>query len=108
MTQPPEVHLLMTCCANEEEARKIARALIAEKLAACINILPAQSIYRWQGEVVEERERLLLIKTQRALIARLQERIKELHSYELPEIMSLATATIERGYLGWLEQQTQD
>lgn len=92
--------------ASEEEARRIGRALVEEKLAACANILPVQSIYRWQGKIVEESEAAMFLKTRSGLVDKVIERIKALHSYEVPCIVSFP---IEKGnpeYLKWIGEAT--
>ena len=101
-----KMRLLMTCCATSDEAAKLARLLVVEKLAACVNILPAQSVYSWKEELVEEKEQLLLIKTRASLSALVQKRIKELHSYELPEIVYLSPTEVESSYLAWVMKET--
>ena len=96
--------VVLTTSASEEEARKIARALVGERLAACVNIVPKiESIYRWQDKVEEAREYLLLIKTTESAFARLQEKLKELHSYELPECVALAMTAGSSPYLKWID-----
>ena len=97
----------MTCCADPTEAAQIARLLVKEKLAACVNILPAHSVYCWEGRLVEEDERLLLIKTRASLAAPLQRRIKQLHSYALPELVHLSPTQVESGYLAWVMKETR-
>ncbi len=95
---------------NREEAARLAETIIVERLAACVNIIPAiESIYRWQGNITHDNEVLLLIKTTAARYSELEQRVKELHSYTTPEIIALK---IERGsdaYLHWLrESVTKD
>jgi uncharacterized protein involved in tolerance to divalent cations len=97
--------LVLVTCANAEEARRIARAVVQERLAACVNVLPGAvtSIYRWNGKVVSARERLLLIKTSRKSLAKLQATVARLHSYDVPEIIALPIAAGSRAYLAWLD-----
>jgi periplasmic divalent cation tolerance protein len=96
--------VVLTTTASEEEARKIARALVGERLAACVNIIPKiESIYRWQDKVEEAREYLLLIKTTDSAFPRLQQKLKELHSYELPECVALAMTAGSPSYLKWID-----
>jgi len=96
--------IVLTTAGSEEEARKIARALVERHLAACVNIIPQiTSIYRWQGETEEAREWLLLIKTTEAAFAQLQEAIAELHSYDLPECIKVVIESGSSGYLKWIE-----
>lgn len=90
-------------------ARKIAETLIQEELAACCNILPKiESIYSWQGELHQDNESLLIIKTTSGKYPELEARIKSLHSYQVPEIIAL---DIEKGnaeYIKWLHQVVND
>jgi periplasmic divalent cation tolerance protein len=88
---------------NPEEASRIAEFLIDSRLAACVQILPEiQSIYRWKGEIARDREALLIAKTTRALFADLEVKVREVHSYETPEILALDAAAISEPYLNWL------
>jgi periplasmic divalent cation tolerance protein len=92
---------------NEEESARIAHALVGEKLAACVNIARSvRSIYRWQGRIEDEQEDLMIIKTKKALFERLQDRVKELHSYSVPEIIALPLVQCDAKYLDWLGQET--
>ena len=95
--------IVLSTAGSEDEARKIARHLVDHYLAACVNIVPrVESIYRWQGKVESSAEWLLLIKTSTEKFAAVREAIQELHSYELPECVSI---TIDDGsvpYLKWL------
>jgi periplasmic divalent cation tolerance protein len=92
---------------NEKEAAAISQTIVGERLAACINIIPSvRSIYRWQGRVEDEQEVLMVVKTKKSLFERLQERVKELHSYEVPEIIGLPLVEGSKEYLDWLGQET--
>jgi periplasmic divalent cation tolerance protein len=93
---------------NEGESLKIARTIVQEKLAACANLFPRiRSIYRWEGKICDEPEWYLIIKTRRALFPLLQERIKALHSYEVPEIIALAIVEGLPSYLDWIGKETE-
>lgn len=98
--------VMTTSCGSREEAERIAAALVGERLAACVQILPAMSIYRWQGAVERAAEHVLLIKTRGSLAERVEEQVRALHSYELPEVMSLAVVGGSSDYLGWIEAET--
>ena len=86
-----------------EEGEKIAKALVNEKLAACINIIDGlKSIYWWKGKVEESSEALLIIKTRIDLFNELVDRVKELHSYTVPEIIAVPIIMGYKGYMDWL------
>jgi periplasmic divalent cation tolerance protein len=92
--------------AGRAEARRIARVLVDERLAACVQITgPIESRYHWQGRTETAQERLCLAKTSRRLYPQLEARIRELHSYQVPEIVALPIAAGSRDYLGWLAQE---
>ena len=97
--------LVLVTTQNISEANVIAEALVAERLAACVNIIPAiESVYRWEGKVSRDNETLLVIKSTNDCYVALERRVKELHSYDVPEVIAL---TIERGsdqYLSWLRE----
>ena len=100
------MRVILSTAANSEEAKKIARHLVRERLAACINIVPKiTSIYEWKGEIVEDSEVLLIIKA--ADFAKVEEAIKQLHSYEVPEIISFEIDKGSRDYLEWMRDVLQ-
>lgn len=100
--------LATTTAAAAEDARKIAAALVEEKLAACVQIVePITSIYRWQGAVEEEKEILLLIKSSRELIPRIAELLDRLHPYEVPELIATPIVEGSAAYLSWLRENLQ-
>src|SRR5690242_1261781 len=95
--------IVLSTAGSEEEARKIARHLIDQQLAACVNIVPhIESIYRWQGKIETSREWLLLIKTTAANLPAVQDAIGELHSYDLPECIAIAIEDGSSEYLEWI------
>ncbi len=94
--------LVLTTVANAEAGGALAAALVEERLAACVNVLPVRSTYRWQGRIEVDEEQLLLIKTTRERWPRLQARIGELHAYDVPEVVALGVADVEARYLDWL------
>jgi len=99
--------IVLTTAGSHDEARKIAQALVEQRLAACVNIVPQiESIYRWQGNVESATEWLLVIKTQAGSFERLRDAVKELHSYELPECIMLEIAEGDKAYLDWLAKNT--
>ena len=86
------------------EAERIAKALVTEKFAACVNIVEkCTSIYRWKGRVVKDDESLLIAKTSRHLFSRLSRRVNELHGYDVPEVIGISLDAVDSGYLGFLE-----
>jgi periplasmic divalent cation tolerance protein len=100
--------VVLVTCGSEEEAQKIAHALVEEHLAACVNLIfPIRSIYRWEGKVCDEKEGLLIIKTQKKRLPELEKKIKSLHSYSVPEIIALPVADGSSSYLNWLLEMTE-
>jgi periplasmic divalent cation tolerance protein len=103
MTPSDPIVVLMTA-ANREEAGRIAKMLVSTRLAACVQVLPEiQSIYRWQGEVMRESEVLLLAKTTKDKFDDLDRAVREIHSYETPEIIALPVTAGSSPYLKWLQ-----
>lgn len=95
--------VVLSTCANPDEAVRIARSLVERRLAACVNIVPgARSIYRWKGSVEDAAEVVLMIKTSRALLTEAQAEIERLHSYDLPEAVALQVVDGSERYLDWL------
>lgn len=91
---------------SPDEGDRLARALVEERLAACVNrVRQVQSTYRWQGKVEQSGEELLIIKTRRKLFGRLQKRVQELHSYSVPEIIALPILEGSESYLKWLGEE---
>ncbi len=103
----PEYVLALTTLPVDQDAVAFGRVLVDERLAACVSILPEmQSVYRWQGNVEQERERQLLIKTTARCLVPLWERIRELHSYDVPEFVVLQIADGNDVYLRWIADST--
>ena len=99
--------IVLTNCPDEDCANAIALAVVEEKLAACVNILPRmQSIYRWQGAIESASEIALLIKSTAKNYPALEKRIAELHPYDLPEIIALPITQGLPTYLNWLATET--
>ena len=96
-----EIIVLVTC--PQEESESLSCALIESQLAACVNILPGvRSIYKWEGKMCNEQESLLVIKSKQNLFSRLQERVKELHTYSVPEIIAIGIEDGFKPYIDWL------
>jgi periplasmic divalent cation tolerance protein len=104
--EPADHGLLLTTAPNREEATKIAKLLIDEKLAGCVQVLPIESFYSWQGKTQNEAELLLLVKTRRALFQKAIARIREVHSYSVPEIVAMTFDAGFAGYLNWIDEVT--
>ena len=97
--------LTLTTCRDVRQARRIARALVRERLAACVNVVPGvASIYAWKGKVEEAREALLIVKSTSARAKRLEARVRELHTYALPELVTLRIDGGSAAYLRWLRE----
>jgi len=103
-----EALVVLITAPSLEEAEAIARALVEEKFAACVNVIPGvTSLYRWRGELQKEDEVLLVVKSRRGLFDRLAARVRELHSYQVPEIIALPVVVGDEDYLRWLGEATQ-
>jgi periplasmic divalent cation tolerance protein len=101
------VSIVLTTLGEDADAASIARTLIDERLAACVNILPVMtSVYRWQGKVEQDREQQVVIKTATDRVAALQARLRELHPYELPEFLVLDASGSE-AYLAWVGESAR-
>ncbi len=99
--------LVLTTAGSEQEAESLACALVEKRLAACVNIIPRiGSVYRWKGEVEKSEEWLLLIKTVRARQDEVFAAVRERHSYELPESISIAIEDGSKEYFDWLTEST--
>jgi periplasmic divalent cation tolerance protein len=97
----------MVTVGNSQEALSIARTLVEEHLVACVNLISRiRSIYRWKGEICDDEEQLLIMKTPSHLFPALQSRIRELHSYEVPEIISFSISEGLPEYLNWVIEST--
>jgi len=95
--------IVLTTAESKAQAQQIARTLVERRLAACVNVLgPMHSIYRWKGAIENAEEWLLLIKTTVTAAPRVQDAIRELHSYELPECITLEVEDGSREYLAWI------
>ena len=99
--------LVVLCtCPDEGTGQHVARSLVEEGLAACVNAIPnIGSTYRWEGRVQEDREVLLLIKSSSSVYGRLEARIRELHPYELPEVVAVPIVRGSEAYLSWLHAE---
>lgn len=100
---------MLVTCGTLREARRIARAAVEKRLAACasIAIAPAESVYRWKGRIESAREHLILFKTTSGKLAQLERAVKKLHSYEVPEFIVVDVAAGSAAYLAWLHDSVQ-
>ncbi len=98
--------VVLSTADSEESAATLAKALVEQRLAACVNIIPgARSIYRWQGKVEDAAEWILVIKSRRDLFDRLREAIAKAHSYEVPEVIALPVVDGSESYLAWIDRE---
>jgi periplasmic divalent cation tolerance protein len=100
-----QARVVLVTCGTLMEGRRIARRVVSSRLAACVNIIlsPVESFYTWKGKLEKAREYLLVIKTTVERLAELEDQVKRLHSYEVPEFIALAAAEGSAKYLLWLE-----
>ncbi|TMA58630.1 MAG: divalent-cation tolerance protein CutA [Deltaproteobacteria bacterium] len=97
--------VILVTAGSEAEAETIAKALVEERLAACVNLVsPIRSIYCWEGKVTDDREWLLLIKTRATHFSAVEAKVKTLHSYQIPEVIALPIVAGTEGYLRWLRE----
>ena len=102
-----EFTLVLVTTGSQEEGEHMAQALVDSRLAACVNIIQGlRSIYRWEGKIWDEGEFLLLIKTRMALFRQVEGKIKQIHSYEVPEIIAIPIIQGSETYLNWLREST--
>lgn len=100
--------VVLVTASSKEEANKIARGLLEEKLAACVNIVEGlESRFWWQGKIDSAKEALLIIKTRKALFNKLAKKVKSLHSYTVPEIIALPIISGSKAYLDWINDCTK-
>ncbi len=99
----PSVILVFCTASTEKESLQIAQTLVEREEAACVNVVPMiRSVYRWKGKIASETEQMLLIKTTQALLEDVKKTVKELHSYELPEIVSVSVDDGDKNALAWI------
>jgi len=103
----PHVRVVLCSVPSEAVGETIARALLEERLAACVNMLPGvRSLYRWQGKIEDDRELLLVIKTASGCYEELEQRIRALHPYQVCEVLALDVAQGSQPYIDWLRGET--
>jgi periplasmic divalent cation tolerance protein len=100
--------LVLTTAGSDDEARRIAHALVERRLAACVNVIPRiASLYRWMGKIEQAEEWLLIVKTAPEAFERVRDAINELHSYELPECISIPIEDGSPAYLKWIAESVK-
>ncbi len=99
--------MIYIVCRDREEARRVSRSLLEKRLAACTNMFPIESMYWWQGKLVEDTEFVVIAKTLEENFAAIVADVKAVHSYEVPAIIRLAVGAVESRYLAWLEAETE-
>jgi periplasmic divalent cation tolerance protein len=98
--------VVFSTCDSEEQAGRIARALLDQRLAACVNILPGvRSIYRWKDQIEDAAEWMLIIKSRRDLLDKLRLAVARIHSYEVPELLAVPVVDGSEEYLAWLDRE---
>ena len=103
------VLVVLCSCPSEEVAAALARSLVEQRLAACVNVVPGvRSIYRWQGAVEEANEVVLLCKTTTERFEALRSYLRQVHPYDVPEILGVRSTELDAAYAGWLEQSVQE
>lgn len=103
----PDYVIVLTTLPADADGGAFGRTLVEERLAACVNILPAmESVFRWEGRVEQDAERQVIVKTARERVAALWDRIRELHPYEVPEFVVLSISDGSDAYLRWLGEST--
>lgn len=99
--------VVLVTCPSQKVGEKLAHALVQERLAACVNVIPGlTSIYRWEGKICRDAEALLVIKTRRTRLPALTRRVKALHPYSVPEVIALPLAGGSASYLSWVHDST--
>jgi periplasmic divalent cation tolerance protein len=98
--------VVLSNCGSEEEARRVARALVEARVAACVNIVPGiQSVYHWQGAIQEDPEWMLVIKSTRPMFDSLAAELRKIHSYQVPEVLAIPVIAGDQNYLDWMDRE---
>lgn len=106
--EPSQVRVVLVTAPDAEVGERLARALVDERLAACVNVVPGiRSFYRWEGRVQSDDEVLLVIKTRADRCEALVDHVRSVHPYDLPEVLALPTAGGSVPYLEWVEQESR-
>ena len=103
-----DLYVVLVTCGSLKEAEKIGQTLVKDRLAACVNVIPkVKSFFFWERKLSEEIESLLIVKTGKNLFPKLALRVKQLHSYQVPEIIGLPIVAGEKKYLDWMKKETR-
>lgn len=102
-----EARLVLSTVGTADDAKRIAKSLVEARLAACVSVTPVESCYTWEGEIVEESERLLVIKTSASRVGELERRLREIHPYTVPEFVVLVPEHVAEPYLAWLSESVK-
>lgn len=108
ITKNIKIIIVQTTCDNKKEAKEIAKVLLKNKLAACIQISKINSFYTWKNELCDEKEFLLSIKTKKENFKKIKRKIKEIHSYDLPEIISIDISNASKEYTKFIEDNSKN
>ena len=108
MTQAGDFGMILATAPSRDEAENIARLLIEEKLAACVQLVPIESFYAWEGKTQNAAEIMLLVKTRKSLFEQVIARIKAVHSYSVPQIVAMPFAAGFGGYFQWIDEVTAE
>jgi periplasmic divalent cation tolerance protein len=108
MKRRTDMRVVLVTCGSLAEGRKLARAVVTKRLAACVNVVsaPVESIYRWKGKVEQAKEFLLIVKTTARRLKELEKEITRLHSYEVPEFLAIEVGSGSKQYVDWLITET--
>ncbi len=107
MSDASQFVMVTTTAGSREEGEALAQALVGERLAACVQLLPITSYFTWKSQVQRDDEVLLLVKTRRSLYSRAEERIRSLHSYDTPEVIATPIVDGSSAYLSWIDEVTK-
>ena len=108
MKEENDYSMFITTCAGRDAAKEIAKLLVEKRLAACVQMFPVESVYVWQEEVCDESETALFIKSKSALFDKIVAAIREIHKYEVPEIIQIPIIGGLPEYLKWIDERTED
>lgn len=94
---------------NKKEGKEIAKVLVENEMAACVNIIDkVESVFSWNGEICEEKEAMLMIKTRKSMFKNVNHTIQKMHSYNVPEVIALPITEADETYLKWIDHETKE